>query len=225
MIETGYFLSFTTGLLGGFGHCIGMCGPVIGSYTLHAAGERGHGTGIFIHLLYNAGRITTYAFIGSLMGLTGSFVNVTGRIAGFQDIIVVIAGLMMIVMGLSIIGLLRVTGPLEKRNTLVIKAMRAVLENDSPWKYYPFGILLGSLPCGLSYSMFIGAAGTGNMLTGLFFVLAFGIGTVPALLLVGTAMTWLGSRMRGMIYRISGIMVTLTGIYYIVKGFGIDAYL
>jgi sulfite exporter TauE/SafE len=84
-----------SGLLGGFGHCIGMCGPVVIAYTSNLR-ERKY----IPHFLYNLGRITTYSIIGGIMGLTGSFVGVTQFIEGFQNIVMVFIGALMVIMGL-----------------------------------------------------------------------------------------------------------------------------
>ena len=214
MIGTGYLLAFTTGLLGGFGHCLGMCGPIVASYTLSAGITRSKA---FPHLMYNAGRITTYSIIGSLMGLTGAFVNTAGRLAGVQNIAAMLTGILMIIMGLSITGLLKGTSLIERYNSLVLRAVNVVLETESPMRYYPLGLLLGLLPCGLSYSVFIGAAATGGLLQGMFYVFCFGLGTVPALLLFGVVMTYVSSRLRGRLYRASGIVVIISGVYFMVR--------
>jgi uncharacterized protein len=215
MIGPDYLLAFSTGLLGGFGHCIGMCGPLVASYTLHA---RGGGQRIFPHLIYNAGRITTYACIGSLMGLTGMFLNTAGRLAGLQNVAAILTGIVMIVMGLGIAGLFRGTGFIERHNSVLMRAVKVVIETDSVWRYYPLGLLLGLLPCGLSYSIFIGAAGTGGLLQGTLFAFCFGLGTVPALLLFGFVMSYLSAVIRGLLYRVSGIAVILSGLYFLVRG-------
>jgi sulfite exporter TauE/SafE len=214
MIGTGYLLAFTTGLLGGFGHCIGMCGPLVASYTIHSGITSSK---IFPHLMYHAGRITTYSFIGALMGLAGTFMNTAGRLAGIQNIAAALAGILMIVMGLSIAGLFKAASFFERYNSFVLRAVKVVLETNSPWRYYPLGLLLGLLPCGLAYSVFLGAAGTGGLLQGMIFVFCFGLGTVPALLLFGVIMAYVSSRIRGALYRASGIVIIAGGIYFVVR--------
>ena len=225
-MELGYTLAFTTGLLGGFGHCIGMCGPLVASYTLRSSHQsvtplnppliRGDLRGVLPHLFYNIGRITTYMFIGAVMGLTGSFVNVAGRISGFQNTVAIIAGALMIFMGLSISGIAGGTAWLERHNAFILKSGKNILQAESVWLYYPLGALFGFLPCGLSYTVFMAAAGTGSMLSGIFTTFFFGIGTLPALLLFGLIAGYLSHKMRGLLYRLSGIIIILTGIYFLV---------
>jgi sulfite exporter TauE/SafE len=215
-MEAGYLAAFTTGLIGGFGHCAGMCGPIIISYTLQDTSslfER-----LLSGVLYNAGRITTYMFIGALMGLTGSFVNIAGKMAGFQEIIAIMAGLFMIFMGLSISGLTGNAAWLEGRSGGIFKAGAYIMMEKTRWRYFPLGALFGFIPCGLSYSIFIASAGTGRFLSGMLVSLLFGLGTLPSLLLVGAAAAYVGSKLRGLLYRVAGGIVIITGILFFVKG-------
>jgi sulfite exporter TauE/SafE len=227
-LEAGYLLAFTTGILGGFGHCIGMCGPLVTSYTL-ATPISGIPPSVFNrltpHLFYNLGRITTYTLIGGIMGFSGSFVNVAGRIAGIQNVVAILAGLMMIFMGLSIIGLRRDTVWIERHNLLVLRAAQRVLGLSSPSRYYPLGLILGLLPCGLSYTVFIAAAGTGGPFPGMLTGFLFGLGTLPALLLFGAVMSSLGATLRKRIYRAGGVLVIVMGIYFLYRGVKLYAHL
>lgn len=221
-MELGYTLAFTTGLLGGFGHCIGMCGPLVASYTLRGSPSPLYRASIinnFLpHLFYNIGRITTYMFIGAVMGLTGSFVNVAGRISGFQNTVAIIAGLLMILMGLSISGIAGGTAWLERHNNFILKLAKNILQGESLWQYYPLGALFGFLPCGLSYTLFMAAAGTGNFLSGMFTMFFFGMGTLPSLLLFGFAASSISSRLRGILYKSAGVIVIIMGCLFILKG-------
>ncbi len=221
-MEAAYILALTTGLFGGFGHCLGMCGPLVASYSLHSreSSIRDHLTP---HLIYNAGRITTYAFIGAVLGLTGTFVNIAGRVAGIQNLVAIIAGLLMIAAGLRISGLIRAMAFIDSHNSLVIRAVRTVLEGESVWRFYPMGLLLGFMPCGLSYSVFLGAAGSGGTLQGMFLLTCFGLGTIPALMLFGSAMTYVGARVRETIYKAGGVAVTLMGVYFLIRGLSLYA--
>lgn len=215
-----YLLAFTTGLLGGFGHCIGMCGPLVASYTLAGAprGAVSFFSPLAPHLLYNLGRITTYALIGAFMGLSGSFVNTAGRLAGLQNVVAVAAGLIMIFMGLGITGIFGNTAWLEVHNLPVLLLAQRIRASSSPFRYYPLGAVLGLLPCGLSYTVFIASAGTGNAAAGMLTALLFGAGTLPALLFFGTAMSTLGAALRGRIYRAGGAAVIVMGVYFVLKG-------
>jgi len=223
-VEPGYLLALTTGILGSFGHCLGMCGPIVASYTLSgSSGSRPWSERLVPHLLYHGGRITMYAFIGALMGLSGSFVNVAMSIAGLQNAVAVLAGIAMVLMGLSITGIAGRTAWLERHNIVVLRYAKKVMSARYLLRYYPLGLLLGLLPCGLSYTIFIAAAGTGGLLPGMTTALLFGIGTLPALLLFGTAISYFSASLRSTIYRAGGALVIIMGIYFIFRGISLYA--
>lgn len=224
-METAYLLALTTGLLGGFGHCIGMCGPIVASYTFARApeGNAPLPRALTPHMLYNAGRILTYALIGLGMGLTGSFANVAGKIAGIQNIIAICSGFFMIIMGLNITGAAGSAGWIEKHNMPFLRAARRVIAWPSPFRFIPLGLLLGLLPCGLSYTVFIAAAGTGSAVKGMITASLFGIGTLPALLLFGAVVSALSARLRGRLYWTGGVVVIIMGLSFLFQGLRIHA--
>lgn len=219
-METGYLFALTTGLLGGFGHCIGMCGPLVAGPVLHQSSQSDAAppAPMLPQILYHAGRITTYAAVGACMGMAGSFVNVAGKLAGVQNSVMVLAGLVMIFMGLGIVGLFTGTKQLEQHNVFVLRAAKKLLGGSSPLRYYPLGLILGLLPCGLSYTVFIAAAGTGAPVAGMLIMLSFGAGTVPALALFGALVSYFSSRARGLAQKAGGVAVIAMGAFYIIKG-------
>lgn len=216
-------LAATTGLLGGFGHCAAMCGPLVVSLGL-ATPQAGLRRAFAGQALYHAGRVTTYACVGAAMGLTGSFLNTAGRLAGLQNAVAVGAGVLMVLMGLGAAGLVPAARRAEERiGGKVFRAVRVLVEGGGPGRYYALGLTLGFLPCGLSYSAFVGAAATGGLPQGFLFALAFALGTVPALLLVGGAAAAISPRLRGALRRAGGLAVAVAGALFALRGLGIHA--
>jgi sulfite exporter TauE/SafE len=221
-------MALVTGLLGGFGHCVGMCGPLVGSLAMAQSrgGSPSAGSDGLIRLrgtlagqaAYHAGRISTYALLGGLLGLTGSFVNVAGRLAGLSQAVAIGAGALMILLGLGAVGLSGALRRLEARASARVVGLVRGLLGGGPGRLYPTGLALGFLPCGLSWTVFLGAAGTGSLPEGFLVALAFGLGTVPALLLAGAAGAWLGVRARGLLYRGGGLLVAAMGVLFVVRG-------
>ncbi len=76
----------------------------------------------------------------------------------------------------------------------------------------PLGVLFGFLPCGYLYAVAITAAQSASMVTGALMLLAFGLGTAPALLLFGSTAHWLSSRARNWMLRIAGLIVAAMGV-------------
>lgn len=217
--------ALASGLLLGFGHCAAMCGPLVGSLALTAAGPGGTRRSLAGQLAYHAGRLTTYAAMGAVMGATGAFVNVAGRLAGVKDAVSIAAGVLLVAVGLSAagfsFGLRRVEAWLSARFGALMRLVRAMLHGGGPGRLFPVGLVLGLLPCGASWTAFLAAAGAGSLPGGLVLALAFGLGTVPALLLVGAAAAAAGGRLRGVLYRAGGVLVVLMGVLFVLRGTGI----
>lgn len=212
-------IALATGFLGGFGHCVAMCGPLVGALGISAPPGIPARRALLPQLAYHLGRVTTYGSVGGVMGLAGSFVNVAGRLAGFQDVVAVLAGLLMVAMGVGAAAQsLWVRSAEGKLAGQVMGAVRRLAGHEAPMRAYPLGLALGFLPCGLSYSAFAAAAATGNPARGLALALAFGLGTLPALLLAGAVVSALSARARGLLYRAGGALVALLGILFVLRG-------
>lgn len=220
-----WLILLVTGFTVGFGHCIGMCGPIVVSLSLNLKGQR-----VFLsQLFYNGGRVTTYTILGGLMGLTGSFTIVASNIASLQKIVMIFAGIIIIILAFSMIGWIplgRIFSDDYNPNGIVARGFKRLSGPRSPLAYYPLGLLLGLLPCGPVYTALIASAAAGTqsthpvqgVLNGAGLMLLFGIGTVPALLIVGklAGLGWLKS--RKIIYEIGAALMILVGIYFIIKG-------
>lgn len=218
---TSIWAFFLTGLAGGAGHCLAMCGPIVASLGLAAPAGRPAFTIAAGTLPYHLGRVTTYGAIGAVMGLTGSFVNVAGRLAGASNAVAVLAGGLMVLVGLGATG---VSGPLERATAgwtaRLTGAARTLLAGDGGGRLYPLGLALGLLPCGLSWTAFLGAAATGGPVPGLLSALAFGLGTVPGLLAAGVVTAAFGQGARGVLRRLGGFAVALLGLLFLIRGLG-----
>jgi sulfite exporter TauE/SafE len=200
-----------------------MCGPIVVSFSL---GLREKGT-LFPHLLYNSGRVITYTVLGGIMGVSGSFTVVVAHITIIQKVVMLLAGVLIIVMGLAMSGLIplgRIFGDHVSDN-VIARAYGNLTGSNSILAFLPLGLLLGLLPCGPVYTALISAARAGmeantpieGIYAGALVMCCFGVGTIPALFIVGrlTGMKWLKS--RAMIYKIgSGVMV-IVGIYFVIK--------
>jgi sulfite exporter TauE/SafE len=224
-IDPLYLIFLTTGFTVGFGHCIGMCGPIVVSLSLNLKGKN-----LFLpHLLYNTGRVVTYTVLGGIMGATGSFTLVAAHLAGIQKGALIFAGIIIIVMALAMSGWLplgRVFGDYYNPDGIISKGFRKLSQVKSTAAYLPIGLLLGLLPCGPVYTALLAAAGAGmnaagtieGIAKGMAVMLTFGIGTIPALFIVAKLvdMGWL--KKRQIIYRIGTILMIMVGFYFIVQG-------
>ena len=231
-------LMFSSGLLGGFGHCAGMCGPLVAAFSLNLSGPPQYPRGAAVpHLFFHAGRITTYSIIGGVMGLTGSFAGVVQSIEGFQTMTMAAIGLMMVVMGLAAFGWIsffRVsgsggaqTGMTARLSNAVNRVIRFISETHSAGSFYAIGLATGFIPCGLLYTAYIAAAGAGSsahsqsegLLKGMLMLFLFGLGTSPALLLIGQVAAFRAEWLRKKFYRISALCMIVVGAILIYRSF------
>jgi hypothetical protein len=205
---------FLLGLIG-TGHCIGMCGPLIFAFPGR--------TGRFLpHLLYHLGRVATYTAIGGIMGgigqlMTGAAGNGAGGAVLIKVSLWLIAAALLLVLAVTRLGILREPAWLGRISPERIPGFKNALEgaagNRARAAFFFMGMMLGFLPCGLSYGAFAQALGSAGFIQGISATLAFGLGTAPGLILLGTGASALFRRYRRPSDVISGILM----IYMAVK--------
>jgi sulfite exporter TauE/SafE len=202
------------GLLGS-GHCIGMCGPLV----LALPGRSGKR---MPHLWYHLGRVITYGAVGGVMGGIGGILAGAGgegalhRLAGIQIGVSLAAAVFLLGFGLIRLGLLQEPEWLNALSPERIPGFRGVmgkvLKADSGMSYLAIGLMLGLLPCGLSYAAFTRALTAGGFAEGSLLALAFAAGTVPCLLLLGTGFSAVARRFRGLSDLLSGVLMILLAL-------------
>jgi sulfite exporter TauE/SafE len=190
-----YSLIFLAGLAGSW-HCVGMCG---GFACVLGSDPRGRAALLGRQLTYNLGRVTTYCFIGGLVGFLAAGLCTSGAdeppTSGAQRILAIASGLLMVFIGLQFLGWFRrLAGPpgLGIGGAILTRSLRDLLRAPGPAAPLAFGVFNGFLPCPLVYAFTAQAAGSGGALPGLLVMLAFGLGTFPAMLLMGGLGGWLG---------------------------------
>lgn len=200
------FAAFLAGILGGV-HCIGMCGGIVGAL---AAASRGNA--IARHLAFNAGRITSYGVAGAAMGAAGALLAMAGPLHVAQVALFVVANGLMLGLGLYIGGWGRAVVKLEGLGATLWRRIepvrRALYPVDSTVKALGAGAAWGWVPCGLVYGMLPLAAASGGPGQGALVMMAFGLGTLPHLLLAGFgAQRVLALRNRLWVRRAAGLLI------------------
>lgn len=204
--------AFTLGLLGG-GHCIGMCGGVMGALGMAIPADQ-QSRKLHYLVLYNLGRILSYALAGFLFGLAGWAVGQSPVAMGMR----VLAGLLLIAMGLYLAGWWFGLTRLEKMGQHIWRPIQKRAKGLMPLKKRRHALLLGALwgwlPCGLVYSTLIWSASQGNAQLSALLMFCFGLGTWPVLIASGFAAERLGHFLRNSKVRaVAGLLVILYGIW------------
>lgn len=207
--------------LGSLGHCIGMCGGIVIAYSsTKIEGGSTRSLQALAHIIYSAGRITTYAMMGIVFGAIGGVVSFSNTAIATLTII---TGIFMVLTGLSIVGKLKFLTLLEhsfSKSGWYQRVFRSVLQSKSLNSFYILGLLNGLLPCGLVYFFAVAAASTGSPFWGGFVMFMFGVSTVPSLFALGFfsgLFTRSGFR-KGMM-TLASIIVIAYGTYTIYRGY------
>ena len=215
---------FLIGFLGGFSHCIGMCGGIVLTYTLKVNEndpliKPSKWQLIKPHLLYNTGRIITYTFLGEIFGLIGGTLGVIFAIRDFQGGLQLFAGIIMLLMGIELAGWIPSMSPDTFPGIKTFKQLVTSLFNRVNRKnIFGLGLVLGLLPCGLVYAAGAKAAATQSFVGGMLTMLVFGLGTFPAMFLSGITAHLISQKLRHRLYRIAAILVIVLAIFTILRG-------
>lgn len=195
-------------------HCIGMCGPIAMMLPVDHKNPSKKALQI---LTYHFGRLTAYGLLGLAFGLLGKGLF----IAGFQQNISIIVGILMIVVAIvpeKIFARYNFSKPIYK----VISTIKISLGNQFKRKtfdaLFSIGFLNGLLPCGLVYAALFGAIAMQNEVLGIAYMLLYGIGTIPLMSVVVYASGFMSVPLRSKLQRIIPIITIGIGILFILRG-------
>lgn len=223
MIELSLLSAFLVGLLGG-GHCVGMCGGIVGAVSMHLPNQTKNKANILFLIAYNAGRILSYTLAGALAGLIGASSFFLNHVLPIQHLLYFISSLMLILLGLYLAGFWYGLTYIENAGRGIWSKLQPYSKRFIPVQNlkqaFALGGLWGWLPCGLVYSVLIAAIATGNPISGGLLMLAFGLGTLPTLLAMGMTAVKLKATLQNVwVRRASGLLVLVFGLVGILRLF------
>ena len=208
--------SFLLGFLGSM-HCVGMCGGLVS--TLAMSQKRVWWTGL---MSYQLGRILTYTFLGLLAGMLGMAITQVTWFTDMQRALTILAGLLMIIFGMNLVGWL--PDPFVKfmsqfsRFIGLTKWVHAATNSRMPMSWFLVGLFNGLLPCGLVYAGLALSLTSGNIVLSAGMMLAFGLGTVPAMMFVPIVLQSASPKMRGLFLKVAALLLIAMGIFTMVRG-------
>ena len=215
------FTIISIAFLGSFGHCIGMCGGIVVAYsTIKINPKSSKVSQSVAHLLYSFGRVLTYTVLGAIFGALGGVVLFSNNANG---ILLIVAGVAMILAGLSLMGKIKFLTIIEhsfSSSAFYKNTFKKVLHSKSNVSFFLLGMLNGLLPCGFVYFFAITAASTADPLYGAMVMAIFGMSTIPAMFGIGF-LTSLASAtsFRNMMMSLSSVAVILYGTFTIYNGY------
>ena len=211
--EFSYWLAFMTGLLGS-GHCLGMCGG-LGSGFFMRLGALNYAP----YLAYHVARVTVYGLIGLTAATLGAVLVQTGILGKAQGILQIVAGLIVILLGLDMLGLSPV------RNTLrfapidwLLRQFAAAAQRGPVIGASVGGAINGLMPCAMTMALAVQATTAPSPVEGGLLLLAFGAGTLPSMLAASFLFGKLGVKTRGWLLRGAALFVIALGISTLWQG-------
>lgn len=189
-----------------------MCGGIVGALSVGGPARWS------LHLAYSSGRILSYALAGAIAGALGAAsLGLEGQVPA-RILLYLLANLMLVALGFYLLGITRALAFTERIGQLLWRKLqpltRRFLPARSPRQAFPLGMLWGWLPCGLVYSALASALSAGSAGRGAALMLAFGLGTLPNLLLAGIVLARVNEFVRrSWVRTMSGLLVLGFGIH------------
>ncbi|WP_407429122.1 sulfite exporter TauE/SafE family protein [Arcticibacter sp.] len=207
-----WYLAFFTGFFGSV-HCLGMCGPLAFAVTSR---HSGWWMVLFDKLSYQFGRIISYSLLGALIGLVGQQL----WMSGLQQFISVASGVLILTAGASRIFRLRASVGSAKGIGIFSRAFTYALKHKA--NHLITGMLNGLLPCGFVYLALAGAVTVGNTFGAVKYMILFGLGTLPLMLVATFGLGLVGPAFRRRINQAVPYLMVCLGVWFILRGASLD---
>ncbi len=220
---TAELLAFFVGGFLGSTHCIGMCG---GFALAIGATKTSFSQAVTTQLIYSLGRIFTYAFLGAAIAAVGQQLSrYTNSMQLVSEVLSVVAGVTMLLVGLGVlfgVGLEFFNKRLSGLAGVITRLLRPFMQCYTRWPgrraFLLAGVFTGFLPCGLLYAFLAMAMAKADIGRGMLAMVAFGLGTVPAMVAFGCGGSLAGTAARAKVHKVAACFVALLGIATIARG-------
>lgn len=191
-------------------HCVGMCGPIV----MNVPFLRFEKSKYLAMFTYHASRILVYTLLGVFAGSIGELM----ALAGFQQWMSLLAGAFL----LLLFFLPTIKNAMEKK---LAKPVNKIYGVFGKYLFQPtfssvalMGLVNGILPCGMVYAAMVGATAAGSVLGSMTFMLLFGVGTLPLLLLCSVSLSFLGNQFRNKFRKWAPYGTLVIGLLFVLRG-------
>lgn len=195
-----------------------MCGPIAMMLPVDRNNPTKKTTQI---LTYHLGRLTAYSSLGLLFGLLGKGLF----IAGFQQQLSIVVGLLMITVAIvpeKVFARYNFSKPVYKVISTVKTNLGKQFKNKSYKSLFTIGLLNGYLPCGMVYVALFGAIAMQNITLSTTYMFLYGLGTIPMMSAVVYIANFITPKTRNTIQKAIPILTIVIGMLFIVRGLGLD---
>jgi len=210
------YTAFIFGLISSL-HCIGMCGPIAMMLPVDRNNPAKKVTQI---ITYHLGRITAYSILGLFFGILGRGLF----LAGFQQKLSIVLGILMIIVVLvpeKVFAQYNFSKPAFQLISKVKTSLGAQFKNRTYKSIYTIGLLNGFLPCGMVYVALFGAIAMQNIIGSVSYMALYGLGTIPMMSGVVYASSLITMPVRNKIQKVIPIVAVCIGTLFILRGLGL----
>ena len=211
------YTAFIFGLISSF-HCVGMCGPIAMMLPVDRTNEAKKVTQI---ITYHLGKLTAYGLLGLIFGLLGK----SFYLAGLQQQMSIILGILMIVVAVvpeKVFAKYNFSKPVYSSIIKIKSSLGQHFKNKSYKSLFTIGLLNGFLPCGMVYVAIFGAIAMQSVSLGILYMILFGIGTIPLLTAVVYLSNILSLSFRQTIQNMIPLVAVVIGMLFIIRGLGLN---
>lgn len=216
-IETLLLTALIVGLFGSL-HCAGMCGGIASALGMSMKQQASDNDKVlYAALFFQLGRLSSYAIAGFVAGSIGDILTQSEIIKNIATYLRLFSALFIIALGFYLAGLMPFFALIEKMGVPVWKKIAPLSRHLLPVtrlsQAYGLGLLWGWLPCGLTYSILLWSVAAGSGIEGSLLMLAFGIGTLPAMLSITLGASKItGLLKQPLIRRVVGLLMVVGGV-------------
>ncbi len=209
-------------------HCVAMCGGLVLTYAVKGEDVGTIPQRLKPHLAYQSAKIISYMLVAVLLSALASLAGSALDITGIRNWIMVVAGVYMVLLGLTMTGAFPALRRLTPRPPQFLvsaltknrrKAIREVAEGDvglgTP---ITFGLLTGLMPCAPLIAAQAGALSAPSPLEGAVLMFAFGLGTAPLMLVFGVATSALSGAFKRRMLVVAALVVMVFGLVILNRG-------
>lgn len=214
------------GLVSGFTHCAGMCGPFVVMQTnANMCHDQNENFTEFTRLKnsallpYHMGRITTYMILSMVASYMSAHIMSFESMKWFSAILLGISGMLFITYAISNSKI-----TLPGINKLKIPAYvedkaKPLFQNPRGIRGYGLGMILGLIPCGMMIAAILAVSSTGNVATAATAMMLFGLGTIPGLFSVSYGSNFLLSKLK--LKEVQSFVIFISGAILVTTAYGI----
>lgn len=221
-----YGFIFVIGLVAATSTCLAVAGGLLLAVSTKFNEKNQHLQGwqkFKPHLYFNVGRIASYTLLGGAIGALGSVLTLSPSVTG---VITIIASLLMIVMGLQMLGIFPWLNKIQIKMPKFIAhkiydASHQEGKSANNTSSFLFGAATFLLPCGFTQALQLYVLGKGSFVIGALTMLAFSLGTLPALASVGAFSSFAKGNLKKYFMTFSAVLVIVLGLFNLTPGFNL----